>query len=168
MKYLCLAYRGGLNALSAAEWDLLRRETLAYVETLMQDGRLLLTQALQSVRTAATLRVRGGKLSVTDGPFAETKEMGGLLPDRGPRSRGGRSAGCRLALGAPRQHRGAARAGGAPAEPALPLTAGRPEDATMANYVDGFVIPVPRRNVAAYRRVLAAAVREIPGPAGPP
>src|SRR5262245_9961717 len=82
MKYLCLAYEdeGRLNALSASEWDSLRRETLGYVERLRSSGRLIATQALQSARTAATVQVRGGKLSVTDGPFAETKEqLGGFF-----------------------------------------------------------------------------------------
>jgi len=56
------------------------KETLAYVEALQQSGHLILTNALQSARTAATLRVRNGKLSVTDGPFAETKEqLGGFF-----------------------------------------------------------------------------------------
>ena len=79
MKYLCLAYEeeGTLNALGADQWDALRRETLAYVESLRQSGHLVLTHALQSARTAATVRVRGGALSVTDGPFAEAKEMVG-------------------------------------------------------------------------------------------
>lgn len=77
MKYLCLAYEEErtLDALTPEEWDALRRETLAYVETLRQGGHLVITQALQSVRTAATVRVRGGNLSVTEGPFAETKEL---------------------------------------------------------------------------------------------
>jgi len=79
MKYLCLAYEeeGTLNALTADEWDALRRETLAYVETLRESGHLVITRALQSGRTAATVRVRRGRLSVTEGPFAETKEMVG-------------------------------------------------------------------------------------------
>ena len=77
MKYLCLAYEEEekLNALSPSEWDALRKETLAYVEDLRASGRLVSTNALQSARTAATLQVRRGKLSVTDGPFAETKEQ---------------------------------------------------------------------------------------------
>jgi hypothetical protein len=82
MKYLCLAYEeeGKLNALSRSEWDVLRRETLAYVDDLRESGRLVLTHALQSARTAATVRVRRGKLSATDGPFAETKEqLGGFF-----------------------------------------------------------------------------------------
>jgi hypothetical protein len=82
MKYLCLAYEAEetFNAMSRSEWDALREETLAYVEALQQSGYLILTNALQSARTAATLRVRNGKLSVTDGPFAETKEqLGGFF-----------------------------------------------------------------------------------------
>ena len=79
MKYLCLAYEDEetLNALTAAEWDGLRLETLAYVESLRKAGHLVITHALQSVRSATTVRVRNDKLSVTEGPFAETKEMVG-------------------------------------------------------------------------------------------
>ncbi len=79
MKYLCLAYEDEttLNALSASEWETLRGETLAYVESLRKSGRLIATHALRSVRTAATIRVRGGRLAVTDGPFAEAKEQVG-------------------------------------------------------------------------------------------
>ncbi len=82
MKYLCLAYEEEkkLTALSRSEWDALRRETVAYVEALRKSGHLIVTQALQSARTAATLQIRSGKLSVTDGPFAETKEqLGGFF-----------------------------------------------------------------------------------------
>ena len=82
MKFLCMAYEqeDTLNALSQAEWEALRGETLAYVEVLRKSGHLLVTHALQSVRTAATVRVRKGGMSVTDGPFAETKEtLGGFF-----------------------------------------------------------------------------------------
>jgi hypothetical protein len=82
MKYLCMAYEeeGKLNHLSRGEWDDLRKETLAYVDTLRRDGHLILTHALKSARTAATVRVRDGSASVTDGPFAETKEqLGGFF-----------------------------------------------------------------------------------------
>jgi hypothetical protein len=82
MKYLCMAYEeeGTFSGMSQREWDALRRETLDYVETLRQNGHLLVTHALQSVRTATTVRVRRGKLSMTDGPFAKTKEtLGGFF-----------------------------------------------------------------------------------------
>lgn len=82
MKYLCLAYEEErtLDALSSEEWEALRKETLDYVEELKHSGRLVLTHALQSVRNATTVRIRHGKLSTTDGPFAETKEsLGGFF-----------------------------------------------------------------------------------------
>jgi len=82
MKYLCLAYEEEkiLNDLSRAEWDALRAETLEYVESLRENGHLVSAEALQSARTAATVRVRSGKLSTTDGPFAETREqLGGFF-----------------------------------------------------------------------------------------
>jgi hypothetical protein len=82
MKYLCLAYEEEkrLNDLSRSEWDALRGETLAYVEMLQKSGHLLHTNALQSARTAATVRVRDGQLNVVDGPYAETKEqLGGFF-----------------------------------------------------------------------------------------
>jgi hypothetical protein len=82
MKYLCLAYEAEetFQSMPRPDWDALRQETLAYVSELQQNGTLILTNALQSARTAATLRVRNGRLSVTDGPFAETKEqLGGFF-----------------------------------------------------------------------------------------
>jgi len=82
MKYLCLAYEAEetFTSMPLGEWEALREETLSYVETLRQNGHLILTNALQSARTAATLQVRNGKLLVTDGPFAETKEqLGGFF-----------------------------------------------------------------------------------------
>lgn len=82
MKYLCLAYEEEtkLNCLSKVEWEMLRAETLTYVEKLRTMGVLLAAEPLQTVRTAATVRVRQGKVSITDGPFAETKEtLGGYF-----------------------------------------------------------------------------------------
>jgi hypothetical protein len=82
MKFLCLAYEEEkvLADLSRDEWDALRHETLAYVEVLQQSGHLILTNALQSARKAATVRVRRDTLSVVDGPYAETKEqLGGFF-----------------------------------------------------------------------------------------
>jgi hypothetical protein len=80
--FLCLAYEeeAKLNALSPQEWESLRTATLAYVEELESRGHLIKTHALQSARTAVTVRVRQGRLSATDGPFAETKEqLGGFF-----------------------------------------------------------------------------------------
>jgi hypothetical protein len=82
MKYIGIAYEEErtLNALTEGEWQALRQETLDYVETLRRSGRLVLAQPLQSATRAATVRVRDGRLSITDGPFAETKEqIGGFF-----------------------------------------------------------------------------------------
>lgn len=82
MKYLCLAYEeeSKLNGLSESEWKVLRTETLTYVDELKNGGYLVAAEPLQSVRTAATVRVRNGKVTITDGPFAETKEtLGGFF-----------------------------------------------------------------------------------------
>ena len=82
MKYLCLAYEEEkvLNDLSRSEWDVLRGETLAYVEVLRKSGHLIHTNALQSARKAATVESGAASLSVIDGPYAETKEqLGGFF-----------------------------------------------------------------------------------------
>ena len=82
MKYLCMVFfdEKNLNALSESELKSLNQESLAYDERLRKDGHFVEAQALKSVHTATTLRIRNGKLSVTDGPFAETKEqIGGFI-----------------------------------------------------------------------------------------
>ena len=70
MKYLCLVY---------LETDKLHavpdRECQACGDGFRQSGLLVAAEALQPAQTAATVRVRNGKLSVIDGPFAETKEQ---------------------------------------------------------------------------------------------
>ncbi|MDN5849606.1 MAG: YciI family protein, partial [Nitrococcus sp.] len=50
-------------------------ECVAYDEAIRASGHCLASEALQSVHTATTVRVRDGKVAVTDGPFAETKEQ---------------------------------------------------------------------------------------------
>ena len=82
MKFLCLAYeeQAVLDALTPPEWHELRRETLEYVDGLRSQGYLIDTRPLQSATTASTVRVRSGHPSITDGPFAETKEqLGGYF-----------------------------------------------------------------------------------------
>lgn len=69
-----------LNALSADESQALDDESLAYDQALKSRGHFLAAQALESVRSAAIVRVRAGKVMVTDGPFAETREqVGGFI-----------------------------------------------------------------------------------------
>ena len=69
MKYVCLVY-GEEKEMRAMTDD----ECMAYDHALRSAGRCLASEALQPVRTAATVRVREGKVSITDGPFTETKE----------------------------------------------------------------------------------------------
>lgn len=82
MKYLCLVYveEKTLNALPRAERQSLSDESMAYCDTLQKGGQLLAASPLHPVETATTVRIRNGKASTTDGPFAETKEqLGGFL-----------------------------------------------------------------------------------------
>lgn len=82
MKYLLLAYHEEekLRAMSKAEMDAVIAETLAYNEELRKSGHFITAEPLQRVQTAVTVRVRKGKVSATDGPFAETKEqLGGFF-----------------------------------------------------------------------------------------
>ncbi|ALA56893.1 YciI family protein [Nitrospira moscoviensis] len=82
MKYLCLVYveEAVLNAIPKDERQALSDESMAYCDKLQKAGQLLAASPLHPVDTATTVRVRNGKASVTDGPFAETKEqLGGFL-----------------------------------------------------------------------------------------
>jgi len=82
MKYLCLVYfeQQALDALSAGDAAALTRESLKYDDELRESGRYIVSAALRPVSTATTVRVRGGKVSTTDGPFAETREiLGGFI-----------------------------------------------------------------------------------------
>jgi len=82
MKYLCLVYLEEkiLNALSRSERVALSDESIAYSEALQKNGQFIAASPLEPVQTATTLRVRDGKASMTDGPFAETKEqLGGFF-----------------------------------------------------------------------------------------
>src|SRR5690349_20184826 len=82
MKYLCLVYvdEAKLNALSKPEYDALVADALAYDEALRRSGHYVASNALQPVQTATTLRPRNGKVSITDGRFAETREqLGGFI-----------------------------------------------------------------------------------------
>jgi hypothetical protein len=63
--------------MSKSESDLLMGEYFAFTEGIRKSGHYLGGEALQSVETAATVRVRNGNISTTDGPFAETKEQVG-------------------------------------------------------------------------------------------
>ena len=82
MKYLCLVYNEEkkLGAMPKSEYDVFASEHLALDEELQKSGHYVASEALQPVQTATTVRIRHGKVSTTDGPFAETKEqLGGFF-----------------------------------------------------------------------------------------
>jgi hypothetical protein len=87
MKYLCLVYgeEKALEALSKAEMAALVDASLAHDDLLRKSGHYLVSEALQRVETAKTVRVRDRKRFITDGPFAETKEqlLGFILIEAG-------------------------------------------------------------------------------------
>jgi hypothetical protein len=81
MKYICLGYFEEKNweAMSESEQQVFLDECFAYDDLLRKNGHVVSGEALQSARNAITLRWNGGKVSITDGPYAETKEqLGGF------------------------------------------------------------------------------------------
>jgi hypothetical protein len=81
MKYLCLVYHveSDIEAMPESEYEAIVDEVLFYREELRESGNYIMSSPLQPVREAMTIRVRNGKVSVTDGPFAETREqLGGF------------------------------------------------------------------------------------------
>jgi hypothetical protein len=70
MKYLCLVYLDE-NRLH----ELPDEDCVEYDASIRKSGHCIASEALQSVQTATTVRMRNGKMSITDGPFAETKEQ---------------------------------------------------------------------------------------------
>jgi hypothetical protein len=69
-----------LDALPKSEYDALVDAALAYDDVLRKNGHLLANQALQPVSAATTIRIPNGRISITDGPFAETNEqIGGFI-----------------------------------------------------------------------------------------
>jgi hypothetical protein len=81
MKYVCLGYiePNKFESMSEGERNAMLDECFAYDDVLRKNGHFAGGEALQSAHTATTLRWKNGKVSVTDGPYAETKELGGIL-----------------------------------------------------------------------------------------
>ena len=77
MKYLCLVYynEADIAKMTPEQWRALNSECLAYGDSITRSGHRLGGEALHPTHMAATVRVRGGTISTTDGPFAETKEQ---------------------------------------------------------------------------------------------
>ena len=82
MKYICLGYidENKWDGLSESERSAFIDECFTYDDVLRKNGHFAGGHALQSARNATTLRWRNGRVSTTDGPYAETKEqLGGIL-----------------------------------------------------------------------------------------
>jgi hypothetical protein len=82
MKYICLGYydEQQWETMSERERNALMDACFAYDDVLRKNGHFVGGEALQSARDATTLRWKDGKVLITDGPYAETKELlGGIL-----------------------------------------------------------------------------------------
>ena len=82
MKFLFMIFHEEqvLDTMPAKELEALVDSALEYDDEIRRSGHYIVSNALERSRTARTIRVRGGKATVTDGPFAETKEqLGGFF-----------------------------------------------------------------------------------------
>jgi hypothetical protein len=77
VKYLLLIYIDDamLDALPPGQFDSMMRNCISHADELQSDGCLIESQQLEAVSTAKSIRNRGGRLTITDGPFAEAKEV---------------------------------------------------------------------------------------------
>jgi hypothetical protein len=77
MKYLCLIYddETKFGTLPKEQMDTMMAEYGAFTEGIKKSGQYIGGDALQPTSSATTVRVRQGKVSTTDGPYAETKEQ---------------------------------------------------------------------------------------------
>src|SRR5258705_13737991 len=77
MKYIVLIYNDPqLNdALPAGRFDSMMRDCISHADEMKVEGSLLQSQMLEGPETARSLRIRNGKLTALDGPFAEAKEV---------------------------------------------------------------------------------------------
>src|SRR3954468_24306551 len=77
MRYLCLIYddEKKMGTMSKKEGEAFMGEYFSFTDGIKKSGHYLAGEALQPVETATTVRVRNGKTTTTDGPFAETKEQ---------------------------------------------------------------------------------------------
>jgi hypothetical protein len=81
MKYLCLIYENekDFETMSPSDGEAIMNEYFAFTEGIRRSGQYVAGEALHPTPTATTVKVRNGKVSTTDGPFAETKEqLGGF------------------------------------------------------------------------------------------
>jgi hypothetical protein len=82
MKYICLGYfdEKQWETMSESERNAIMDECFTYDDVLRKNGHFAGGEALESPRDATTIRLRNGQVSITDGPYTETKEqLGGIL-----------------------------------------------------------------------------------------
>ena len=77
MKFILLVYNDGtmVDTLPEGQADAMMRNCLAHADELRRDGRLIESQMLEEASTAKSVRIRNGRVTTVDGPFAETKEI---------------------------------------------------------------------------------------------
>jgi len=77
MKFILLVYNepAALDALPTGDFDSKMRDCLAHADEMKHDGRLIESQMLEDASTAKSVRIRNGRQTTLDGPFAETKEV---------------------------------------------------------------------------------------------
>jgi hypothetical protein len=77
MKFMLLIYNDPklYDALPRPETDQMMRDCLAHADDLRRDGQLTESQMLEEAETAKSVRIRNGRVKVTDGPFSEAKEV---------------------------------------------------------------------------------------------
>ena len=77
MKFLLLVYTDGglMDALPPGRYDAMMRDCLSHADDLRREGRLLDFQQLEAPATAKSVRIRNGRTTASDGPFAEAKEV---------------------------------------------------------------------------------------------
>lgn len=77
MKYMLLIYIDPqkMDALPQGKFDSMMRDCLTHADDLQSEGKLLESQMLEEPKTARSVRIRAGRVTATDGPFAEAKEV---------------------------------------------------------------------------------------------
>ena len=77
MKFILLVYNDGtmVDTLPEGQADAMMRNCLAHADELRRGGRLIESQMLEEASTAKSVRIRNGRVTTVDGPFAETKEI---------------------------------------------------------------------------------------------
>ena len=77
MKYLCLIYdtESRWATMSESEGRQIMKEYFEFTDDIRKSGHMVAGDSLLPTSSATTVRIRNGKLSTTDGPFAETKEQ---------------------------------------------------------------------------------------------